>query len=225
MNTRFAKQQNNEDNGHSFRNGECNLNGIRTIVVLASVDAVVQHTVNQLNKKARHSLLSTIKSRGYACVPTMKHFGNFDCPFAIFNMSVDSAKKMCGKYQQTSFVYSVLNEDGMIHSEYYTKQDPTLLYSKQANDYIKIDECDSWEDTSNADGSFAVIGKKFKYGISYKTLYAVNEAIYENLKRMVSVEKQRGNHSITEERALEYTINGVGLSPYLWRKEVTKGLF
>ena len=139
-------------------------------------------------------------------------------------MSLDLAKKMCGKYQQTSFVYSVLNEDGMIHSEYYTKQDPTLPYSKQANDYIKIDECDTWEDTSNADGSFAVIGKKFKYGISYKTLYAVNEAICENLKRMVSVEKLRGNHSITEERALEYTINGIGLSPYLWRKEATKGL-
>lgn len=41
---------------------------------------------------------------------------------------------------------------------------------------------------------------------------------------MVSVEKQRGNHSITEERALEYTIDGVGLSPYLWRKEAAKGL-
>ena len=223
MNTRFAKQQNNEDNGHSFRNGECNLNGIRTIVVLASVDAVGQQTVNQLNKKARHSLLSIIKSRGYACVPAMEKYGNFDCPYTIFNMSLDTAKKMCGKYQQTSFVFSVLNEDGVIHSEYYTKQNPTLPYSKQANDYIKIDECDTWEEMSNADGNFAVIGNKFKYGIPYKTLYAVNDAICENLKRIVSVEKLRGNLSITEERALEYTINGIGLSPYLWRKEATKG--
>lgn len=221
MNTRFAKQQNN---GHSFRNGECNLNGIRTIVVLDSMDLDDQRTINQRNPKARRSLLSIIKSRGYACVPAMKHFGNFDCPYAIFNMSVDSAKKMCGKYQQTSFVYSVLNEDGMIHSEYYTKQDPTLPYSKQANDYIKIDECDTWEDTSYSEGNFTVIGKEFKYGIPFKTLYAVNEAICENLKRMVSVEKHRGNHSITEESVLEYTINGVGLSPYLWRIAITKGL-
>lgn len=58
----------------------------------------------------------------------------------------------------------------------------------------------------------------------FKTLYAVNEAICENLKKMVSIEKLRGNHSITEESALEYTINGVGLSPYLWRKATTKGL-
>ena len=112
----------------------------------------------------------------------------------------------------------------MVHSEYYTKQDPILPYNKQANDYIKNDECNTWEDTSYSEGNFTVIGKEFKYGIPFKTLYAVNDAICENLKRMVSVEKRRGNHSITEEKALEYTINGVGLSPYLWRKAATKGL-
>lgn len=200
------------------------ISGIRTIVVLDSMAPDDQRTINQHNSKAWRSPLSIIKSGGYACVPAMENFGNFYHPYAIFNMSLDMAKKMCGKYQQTSFVYSVLNEDGMIHSEYYTKQEPTLPYSKMDNDYIKTDECDTWEDESNADCNFMVTGKGFKYGIPYKSLYAVNEVIYENLKRMVSAEKQRGNHSITEERALEYTINGVGLSPYLWRKETTKGL-
>ena len=203
---------------------KCGIDGIRTIVVLDSMDLDDQRTINQRNQKARRSPLSIIKSGGYACVPAMENFGNFSRPYGIFNMSLDTAKKICRKCQQTSFVFSVLNEDGMVHSEYYTKQDPTLPNSKQANDYIKNDECDTWEDMSNADGSFTVIGKEFKYGIPFKTLYAVNEAICENLKRMVSVEKRRGNHSITEERALDYTINGVGLSPYLWRKEATKGL-
>ena len=200
------------------------INGIRTIVVLDSMGLNGQRTINQLNPKARRSPLSIIKSGGYACVPAMENFGNFYHPYAIFNMSLDLAKKICGKQQQASFVFSVLNEKGMIHSEYYSKQDPTLPYSKQANDYIKNDECDTWEDTSYADGNFTVIGKEFKYGIPFKTLYAVNEAICENLMKMVSVEKLRGNHSITEESALEYTINGVGLSPYLWRKATTKGL-
>ena len=200
------------------------INGIRTIVVLDSMDPDGQRTINQRNPKARRSLLSIIKSGGYACVPAMENFGDFYRPYAIFNMSVDTAKKNCRRCQQTSFVFSVLNEDGMVHSEYYTKQDPTLPYNKQANDYIKNDECDTWEDTSKADGNFTVIGKEFKYGIPFKTLYAVNDAICENLKKMVSIEKHRGNHSITEEKALEFTINGVGLSPYLWRKEATKGL-
>ena len=200
------------------------VNNIRTIVVLDSMGLNGQRTINQLNPKARRSPLSIIKSGGYACVPAMENFGNFYHPYAIFNMSIDTAKKICGKHQQASFVFSVLNEKGMIHSEYYSKQDPTLPYNKQANDYIKNDECDTWEDMSNADGSFTVIGKEFKYTIPYKTLYAINDAICENLKRMVSVEKHRGNHSITEESALEYTIYGVGLSPYLWRKATTKGL-
>ena len=200
------------------------INNIRTIVVLDSVNPDDQRTINQHNPKARRSPLSIIKSGGYACVPAMENFGKFYRPYAIFNMSLDLAKKICGKQQQSSFVFSVLNENGMIHSEYYTKQDPTLPYNKQANDYIKNDECDTWEDTSKADGNFTVIGKEFKYTIPYKTLYAINDAICENLKRMVSVEKHRGNRSITEESALEYTINGVGLSPYLWRKATTKGL-
>jgi hypothetical protein len=200
------------------------INNIRTIVVLDSVNLDDQRIINQHNPKVRRSPLSIIKSGGYACVPAMENFGNFYRPYAIFNMSVDNAKKNCCRCQKTSFVFSVLNEDGMVHSEYYTKQDPILPYNKQANDYIKNDECDTWEDESIADGNFMVTGKGFKYGIPYKTLYAVNEVIYENLKRMVSAEKQRGNHSITEERALEYTINGVGLSPYLWRKEAAKGL-
>ena len=200
------------------------ISGIRTIVVLDSMGPDDQRTINQRNPKARRSPLSIIKSGGYACVPAMENFGNFYHPYAIFNMSIDTAKKVCRKCQQTSFVFSVLNEDGMVHSEYYTKQDPTLPYNKQANEYIKNDECDTWEDTSKADGNFTVIGKEFKYGIPFKTLYAVNDAIRENLKKMVSIEKHRGNHSITEEKALDYTINGVGLSPYLWRKEATKGL-
>ena len=200
------------------------INGIRTIVVLDSMGLNGQRTINQLNPKARRSPLSIIKSGGYACVPAMENFGNFYHPYAIFNMSLDLAKKICGKQQQASFVFSVLNENGMIHSEYYSKQDPTLPYNKQANDYIKNDECDTWEDTSKADGNFTVIGKEFKYGIPYKTLYAVNDAICENLKKMVSIEILRGNHSITEESALEYTINGAGLSPYLWRNATTKGL-
>ena len=200
------------------------ISGIRTILVLDSMDPDDQRTINQLNPKARRSPLSIIKSGGYACVPTMENFGNFYRPYAIFNMSFDTAKKICCRCQKTSFVFSVLNEDGMIQSEYYSKQDPTLPYNKQANDYIKNDECDTWEDTSYADGSFTIIGKEFKYSIPYKTLYAVNDAICENLKKMVSIEILRGNHSITEESALEYTINGAGLSPYLWRNATTKGL-
>ena len=185
-----------------------------------------QWIIKRYNQNTRRPLLSIFKSSGYACAQAMEKNGNFYRPCAIFNMSVDAAKKICGKYQRTSFVFSVLNEEGVIHSAYYTKQeqDPKLPYSKQANDFTKNDECDTLVDTSNPVGNLMVIGEKFKYGIPYQTLNTVNETICENLTRMVAIEKNRGNHSITKERALEFTINGVGMSPYLWRMATTKGL-
>ena len=69
--------------------------------------------------------------------------------------------------------------------EVFSKEIRVILNKEKDNDYIKIDECDTWEDESNADGNFMVTGKGFKYGIPYKTLYAVNVVIYENLKKMV----------------------------------------
>ena len=207
-----------------FRNGEGGYNGIHTIVVLTSENLDSQQTTKQFNKKARCSLLSNIKDGGYAYVLAMGKVGNIERPCAVFNMSVDTAKKLCGKYRQTSFVFSVLNENGMIHSDYYEKQDPTFPCDRQTNEYIKKDECDTWKEMSNVDDCFTVIGKKFKYSIPFKMFNTVNETICENLYRIVTIEKQRGNHTITEEKALRYTINGVGLSPYLWRKAITKSL-
>ena len=223
--TPHEKKRNIKDVEQFFRKGKSGHNGIHTVVVLTSENPDTQQASNQFNKKARHSLLSDIKNGGYAYVPAMGKFGNhIEHPYAVFNMSVDTAKILCGRYQQTSFVFSALNEDGLIHSEYYEKQDPTLRYNKQTNDYIKKDECDTWEDMSSAEDEFTVIGKKFKYSIPFEIFNTVNETICENLHRIVSIEKKRGNNTITEEKALKYTINGVGYSPYLWRKEITRGL-
>ena len=207
-----------------FRNEDGGYNGIHTIVVLTSENLDSQQTTKQFNKQARCSLLSNIKDGGYAYVLAMGKVGNIERPCAVFNMSVDTAKKLCGKYRQTSFVFSVLNENGMIHSDYYEKQDPTFPYDRQTNEYIKKDECDTWKEMSNVDDCFTVIGKMFKYSIPFKMFNTVNETICENLYRIVTIEKQRGNHTITEEKALRYTINGVGLSPYLWRKAIIKSL-
>ena len=187
--------------------------GIITIVVLADE-----------NPDSINSLLINIKNGGYVYVPVTGKIGNIASPYAVFNMSADTAKKLCGRYQQTSFVFSKLNEDGMIHSEYYEKQDPTIPQKRQTNEYIKKDECDTWEDMPNADNNFTVNGKEFKYSIPFEKFKTVNETISENLHRIVSIEKERGNNTINEEKALIYTIDGVGQSPYLWRKAMTKGL-
>lgn len=107
------------------------IDSIRTIVVLDSMDPDDQRTINQLNPKARRSPLSIIKSGGYACVPAMENFGNFYRPYAIFNMSLDLAKKICGKQQQASFVFNVLNVLNIFTGKHFLR----WLYRTSCNRY------------------------------------------------------------------------------------------
>jgi len=206
------------------KKGTGGYNGIHTIIVLTAEDPDSQQTTNQFNKKAGHPLLSDIKNGGYACVPAVGRLGNTEHPYAVFNMSVNSAMLLCGKYQQSSFVYSELKTDGSIHSEYYEKLDATLPFEKETNNYVKKDECDTWEDMSDADDYFTIIGNKFKFSIPFTLFNMVNETICENLSRAIAIEKERGSKTVNENNLLDYTINHVGLSPYLWRKALTKGL-
>lgn len=199
-------------------------NGIHTIVVLTAENPDSEQATNKFNKKARRSLLSDIKNGGYTYVPAIGKFGNTERPYAVFNMSVNTAMILCGKYQQTSFVYSKLEEDGTIHSEYYEKIDTTLPFNKEKNNYVKKDECDTWEDMSDAEDYFTIIGNKFKYSIPFQIFNTVNETIYKNLSRAIIFERKNGNKTINENKLLDFTINCVGLSPYLWRKSLTKGL-
>ena len=222
--TQHQKQRNAKNVEDFFKKGRSGYNGIRTIVVLTAENPDSQQATNQFNKKARHSLLSDIKNGGYAYVPAIGKFGNTEYPYAVFNMSVDTAKMLCGKYQQTSFVFSELSENGTIHSEYYEKEDATAPYNKQTNTYVKKDESDIWDEMSEANDCFTVIGKKFKYSIPFKIFDTVNETICKNLNRIISIESKRSNKTLTEEKVLNHIINGVGYSPYLWRKFVTEGL-
>lgn len=207
-----------------FKNGKSGYNGIQTIVVFTSDNPDSKQQTTQSNKKARRSLLSDIKRGGYAYVPAVGKFGNNENSYAIFNMSIDTAMLLCGKYQQTSFVYSELNDDGSIHSEYFEKLDTTLPFDKDTNNYVRKDECDNWDDMSDADDYFTIIGNKFKYSIPFPMFNTVNETICRNLSKAVAIERERGNKTINESKLLGYTINNVGQSPYLWRKAITKGL-
>lgn len=199
-------------------------NGIHTIVVLTVENPDSKQATNQFNQKERHSLLSDIKNGGYAYVPALGRIGNTEHLYAVFNMSVNSAMILCGKYQQTSFVYSELKDDGSIHSEYFEKLDTTLPFDNETNHYAKKDECDTWDDMSDADDYFTVIGNKFNYSIPLPIINTVNETICDNLGRAVAIQKECGSKTINESELLDFTINRVGQSPFLWRKALTKGL-
>ena len=220
------KKRNYKDVERFFKKGKVGFNGIRTIVVLTAENPDSIQSSSQFNKKAKHSLLKVIKNNKYAYVPAIGKFGgNIENPYAVFNMSVDVAKFLCGKYQQTSFVFTQLLDNGSIHSEYWEKKDQNSPYDKMENDYIKKDECDEWIDTADADDNFTIIGNKFKYQIPFSIFESVNNLFIDNLKYMIEVEKERGNQSINEDKILDFTINHVGMPPYLWRGGLVKGFY
>ena len=220
------KKRNARDLENAFKKGKRGLNAIKTIVVFTSENPDGQEMSSQFNKKARNSLLSTLKQGGYACVPAVGQFGNNkERPYAVFNMSLGTAKFLNGKYQQTSFIYTQLNDDGSIHSEYWAKEYENEPYNKHHNDYIMKDQCDEWEDLADAENDFTVVGKNFKYSIPFSIFADTNEAISNNASALVEQERRRSNGTtINEDWLIDRTINGVGFSPYLWRKALTRGI-
>ncbi len=220
------KKRNNKDVERFFRKGKGGFNGIRTVVVLTAENPDSVQSSAQFNKNARHSLLKDLKNNKYAYVPAIGNFGgNTENPYAVFNMSVDSAKSLCGKYQQTSFVFTQLSEDGKIHSEYWEKNDINSPYDKTENDYVKKDDSEEWIDMAMADDNFTIIGNNFKYQIPFSIFESVNNLFTNNMKHMIEVERTRGNHSINENKILDFTINHVGMSPYLWRNGLIKSFY
>lgn len=219
------KKRNVKDFENAFKKGKKGFNAIKTIVVFTSENPDSQQMSSQFNKKIKKSLLHNIKQGGYAFVPAIGQFGNAEHPYAVFNMSIDTAKMLNGKYQQTSFIFSKLNNDGSIHSEYWEKNDESRPYDKGTNDYVMKDQCDEWKDMANADDYFTIVGKKFKYSIPFSIFEDRNRAISNNAIKLVEQEGRRSNATnINEEKLIEDSINKVGISPYLWRKALTKGI-
>lgn len=224
--SRSQKKRNNNDVERFFRKGQGGFNGIRTIVVLTAENPDSVESDRLYNKKANHSLLKDIKNNRYAFVPAIGRFGdNSENPYAVFNMSVETAKFLCGRYQQTSFVFTQLLADGSIHSEYWEKKITDAPYDKKNNDYVKKDESNEWIDMTNADDNFTIVGNKFKYQIPFSIFESVNSLFTNNMRYMIEVERKRGDSLINEEKILDFTINHVGNSPYLWRGGLIKGFY
>ena len=187
---------------------------IKTIVVLTAE--------NPKDTKSNHPLLNDIKEGGYAYVSTMGKLGNLEKLYAVFNMSVETAKMLCGRYRQTSFVFTQFQEDGTIHSEYWEKQIVEALYHKGRNDYVKKEACDG---VQQATDGFTVHGSQFKYHIPFCVLESVNRLFTGNIQRIIEAERKRGNDAIDEEKLLDFAIYRVGMPPYLRRKAIINGFY
>lgn len=219
----MERQRTRKNIENAFKKGKRGYNAIKTFAVFTAENPDSQSATSGFNKKQNHSLLQTLKQGGYVIVPARGKFGNEEHPYIVLNISQEAAAYYCGQFQQTSFVYHVLNDDGLLHSEYWEKKDPEKPYNQKTNNYVKKDESDEWIDETNANDFYTSVGRDFKYSIPFETLLEYNNRINENLNRIIAIEKQKGVVH-TKDQLMEFAMYRVGQSPWLHRKSINRVL-
>ena len=144
-------------------------NNIRCIAVLTT-----------FNQDSLAKTLKALKGGKYIVVSAqVKSDSNTRNAYAIINISLETVKLYCGKYQHTSFVYTELN-DGLIKSCYYRKQYADKSYSKARNPFIPIESVDTLTAVNDAGDYLTVIGCKFEYQIPSSLLIECHKRINQN---------------------------------------------
>lgn len=190
---------------------------IKTLVVFTAENHNSTELKRSQNKKQNKSLLIALKDAGYEYVPVIGRFhGSSEHHYAVFNMSLKAAKMLCGRFEQTSFIWCQLDGDGGILSQYWEKQDVTSPYNVHKNDYILKDDIDEWKDQSKAENSYMLIGRNCSIQLPYGILESVNAKFGENIKQICEQDTMSGD------KILDFAINGVGLSPSLYRKAIIR---
>ena len=190
---------------------------IKTLVVFTAENHNSTELKRSQNKKQNKSLLIALKDAGYEYVPVIGRFhGSSEHHYAVFNMSLKAAKMLCGRFEQTSFIWCQLDGDGGILSQYWEKQDVTSPDNAHKNDYILKDEIDEWKDQSKAENSYMLIGRNFSIQLPYGILESINNKFGENIKQICEHDTMSGD------KILDFAINGVGLSPSLYRKAIIR---
>jgi hypothetical protein len=138
-----------------FKKG--NNNVVKCFAVLTAENPNSQKQDAKLNKRDNAQLFDALKTQ-YTIIPTQGKFGNVENSFVVMNIDVDTAKYFCGKYEQTSFIFSKIDEEGQLISEYWEKQDTSASYDKETNPYVIKDTCNDWVDMSSADDFYTIVG-------------------------------------------------------------------
>lgn len=213
-----AKQRDQKNIENVFKKGEPGYNAIKTIAVFTAENPDSQAYSNAENRPLQKSLYRDLKGNGYIIKSVKGKFGSTEHPYMVLNIELDTCKFLCGKYQQTSFVFHRLLDDGTLVSEYWEKSDTTKPYRKGENDYVKKDETTEWVDMSNADDIYTTVGQSFKYQIPFPYLMECNSVINENLDKRIEYQRKRGFYESKD--SLMHMIMGTGQFPVIYRKSI-----
>ncbi len=223
-----AKKRNVDNIRGAFEKGKGGYNAIKTFAVFTAENPDSQDAGRARNRRFNKSLIGDLKNGGYIVVPAKGKFGNLEHSFMVLNIDLGTCKYLCGKYQQTSFVYHVL-ENGRVLSQYWEKADTNAPYHPESNDYVKKDSEVKYVDESDADDFYTSVGsnlgKEFKYSIPFSIFNEMNEKINENLKLIIENRVKNGFKD-TAEDIFEYAhkLNNKSAGNGMYRMAMRKAI-
>lgn len=179
-------------------------NNIRCVAVLTA-----------FNPDSIAKTLKALKGGKYIVVSAqVKSGSNTRNAYAIINISLNTVKLYCGKYQHTSFVYTELN-DGLIKSCYYGKQYADKPYSKARNRFIPIESVGTHTAVNDAEDYLTVIGCKFEYQIPSSLLIECHKRISQNY---LNAQSKRVFRYQSLDDCISFSIERIGLAALIRRK-------
>lgn len=202
-----------------FKKQKSGYNGIKTFGIVSAENADSIEQPRNVNKKQMKSFSDSLKSAHYGFVKQKGHFGgNDEYSYFIFNIRLETLMYYAGQYEQTSFFFGQLidSDNGkQVKSSYYEKSNKNAPYDKMNNPYVLIETSTEWLDQSDS-SDYSELGGRFKYIIPLKCFEDVNTQIEQNKK--LFEEKDRDS-------IIDFTMNRVGQTPWLYRGKLYKGLF
>lgn len=202
------------------------LHCIKTIAVL-SVGPIDTRQFKEFGKIRLRSLTDDIKSGGYTYMSAKGMLDEQKELFVVLNISIDDAKKLSGRYKRTSFVFSEFLDNGTMRSEFWEKEDVGIPYHKKDYGYVKKEKRNEGKmiEFTDAPDNLVVSGKQFQYRIPFGVIERANRLFSANIKHLIEVAKRKWNGNEDEDSIMDHIIYHVEMSPYLWRKAVTRGFY
>lgn len=207
------KKRNVNDVERVFTKGQRGFSAIKALAVFTSENPDSKEMPRGFNKKVNNSLKEALKEAQYTIIPCIGQFyGNPEHPYAVVNISKESAAIYCGKYEQTSFVYTEFKED-KAYSEYWEKRDVTIPYDEEKNPYVLKDTCDTWVNRADADDGYTIVGNKFKYSIPFSIFNEANDRIVDNVSKYLLKEGKEVNETNIE-KFIRFGYERIGYPAY-----------
>jgi len=191
-------------------------------VKLEVIRSLVAFSLEEMENEDNCRLLNQLKSARHKYIQAI-NYGNSGRLFVCLNMSRNAAKYHFGRNRISSFIFTGLNMDGTVTSEFWEKEDVTKIYKHHDNDYVIKEDSGKWEDHSETEDAYTFIGKKFSYSIPFPVLEEIDQKMKSNICHfLVKIGKEQTFENI--DSFLKLAINGVGYTPAMYRHVLMRGL-